>query len=81
MPCWELFEEQSDEYQQSVVGGDLGKRVSIEAGVALGWAKWTGREGIAICMESYGLSAPMSDLAQEFGFNVDSILNRLLGHS
>lgn len=81
MPCWELFEEQSKEYQQSVVGGDLGKRVSIEAGVAFGWAKWTGLDGIAICMESYGLSAPMGDLVQEFGFNVDSILNRLIGHA
>ncbi len=78
MPCWELFEDQSDEYQYSVVGGDLGQRVSIEAGVAFGWSKWIGLEGIAICMENYGLSAPMSDLVQEFGFNVDSILNRLL---
>ncbi len=42
MPCWELFEEQSDEYKRSVVGGRSGKRVSIEAGVSFGWAKWIG---------------------------------------
>jgi transketolase len=42
MPCWEIFEEQSDAYKQSIVGGDIGRRVSIEAGVSLGWHKWIG---------------------------------------
>ncbi len=78
MPCWELFERQSKDYQESVVGGDLGKRVSIEAGVALGWHQWIGRDGIAISIESFGESAPQSDLAQEFGFTVDAILARIL---
>ncbi len=78
MPCWELFEEQSEEYKKTVVGGDLGKRVSIESGVSFGWSKWIGREGISISIETYGESAPMSDLAAEFGFTVDSILDRLL---
>lgn len=78
MPCWELFEEQSDEYKRSVVGGDLGRRVSIEAGVSFGWSKWIGPEGIAISVETFGESAPLSDLAAEFGFTVDSILDRLL---
>jgi transketolase len=78
MPCWELFEEQSEEYKNSVVGGDLGQRVSVEAGVSMGWAKWIGRDGISICMDEFGASAPQSDLAEEFGFTVDAILHRLL---
>lgn len=78
MPCWELFEEQNDAYKHSVVGGDLGRRVSIEAGVSFGWAKWIGPEGIAISIDSFGESAPQSDLAAEFGFTVDSIMDRLL---
>jgi transketolase len=78
MPCWELFEDQSDEYKRSVVGGDLGRRVSIEAAVSFGWSKWIGPEGISISIETYGESAPLSDLAAEFGFTVDSILDRLL---
>jgi transketolase len=78
MPCWSLFEEQSEEYKKSIVGGDLGRRVSIEAGVSFGWAKWIGFDGIAISIETFGESAPMSDLAAEFGFTVDSILDRLL---
>jgi transketolase len=78
MPCWEIFEEQSDAYKHSLLGGDIGRRVSIEAGVSFGWAKWIGLDGIAISIETFGESAPQSDLAAEFGFNVDSILDRLL---
>lgn len=78
MPCWEIFDEQSEEYKQSIIGGDLGRRVSIEAAVSFGWSKWIGPEGISISMETYGESAPLSDLAAEFGFTVDSVLDRLL---
>jgi len=78
MPCWELFEAQDDAYKASVVGGNLGKRVSIEAAVSFGWHKWIGPDGIAISMETFGESAPISDLAAEFGFTVDAILDRLL---
>jgi transketolase len=78
MPCWELFDKQDEEYQESVFGGDLGQRVSIEAGVDLGWHKYIGRHGIAICMDRFGESAPASALAQEFGFTVEAILERIL---
>lgn len=78
MPCWELYEKQGPDYKESVFGGDIGKRVSIEAGVDLGWHKYIGRDGIAICMESFGLSAPYQALVEEFGFNVPSILERIL---
>ncbi len=78
MPSWELYEKQPEEYKQQIFGGDLGKRVSIESGVDLGWHKYIGREGIAICMETFGASAPQKALAQEFGFTVDSILERIL---
>lgn len=78
MPCWELFEKQSHAYKESVIGSSTGVKVSIEAGVSLGWHKWIGSDGIAICMEGFGASAPAGDLAQEFGFTVDAILERLL---
>lgn len=78
MPCWELFEKQPAAYRQQLLGGDLGKRVSIEAGVELGWHRYIGKEGIAICMESFGASAPASELARHFGFTVDAILERIL---
>lgn len=78
MPCWQLFENQSPEYKDQLFEGDIGKRVSIEAGVDLGWHKYIGRNGIAICMESYGASAPAGVLAQEYGFTTEDILERIL---
>lgn len=78
MPCFELFEKQSKDYQHHVLGVAGAKKVSIEAGVSFGWHRWIGSDGIAICMEGFGGSAPASELAAEFGFTVDSILQRLL---
>lgn len=78
MPCWQLFEGQPQEYKNSIVGGDIGQRVSIEAGVSFGWTKWIGIDGISIALDTFGASAPQSDLALEFGFTVDTILHRLL---
>jgi transketolase len=78
MPCWELFDRQPFEYRQGIFGGDLGKRVSIEAGVEQGWHKYIGMDGTAICMEGFGASAPFRDLEREFGFTVESVLERIL---
>jgi transketolase len=78
MPCVYIFEHQDRRYQDSIMGGDLGVRVSIEAATSFGWHKWIGRDGIAISIERFGESAPASDLAQDFGFTVESILDRLL---
>lgn len=77
-PCFELFEQQPRDYKDSVVEGELGVRVAIEAAVDFGWHKYIGRHGIAICMESFGHSAPQQALASEFGFTVDAIVERLL---
>ena len=77
MPCWEIYEEQDQEYKESVLGGNIGIRVSIEAGVELGWHKYIGMNGIAISMHSFGASAPAADLAKEFGFTVDAILKKI----
>jgi transketolase len=78
MPCAALFEKQPDDYKDSVTGGEIGIRVAIEAAADLSWYKYIGRNGIAICMESFGHSAPAADLAQEFGFTVDAIVERLI---
>ena len=77
-PCWALFEKQPEAYKKSVVGGDLGIRVAIEAAAPFGWHHYIGREGVTICMESFGHSAPANALAQEFGFTVDAIVERLM---
>jgi len=76
MPCFKLFDKQDKAYRDATFGNPK-RRVSIEAGVELGWHKYTGIDGTVICMEDFGLSAPAEKLAEEFGFTVDKILARL----
>jgi transketolase len=78
MPCWEIFKQQDAAYRASIVGGDLGQRVSIEAAVSFGWSEWIGTDGMSISIERFGESAPLADLAEEFGFTVDAIVTKLL---
>lgn len=77
MPCWEIFEKQDVDYKKQVVGGNLGKRVSIEAGVDFGWHKYIG-DGVSIAMDTFGASASGPVLGEAFGFTVDAILERIL---
>ncbi|MFA5250745.1 MAG: transketolase [Parachlamydiales bacterium] len=78
VPSFELFERQPEAYKNQILKGDLGRRVSLEAASEMGWHKFIGTDGIAIALESFGLSAPSSALAQEFGFTLDTVLQRLI---
>lgn len=78
MPCTEIFEEQPAEYKAKILGGNIGKRISIEAAAEMGWHKYIGLEGIPIAIEGFGASAPASVLAKEFGYTTDAILERIL---
>lgn len=78
MPCWEIFENQPAEYRKEILGGDLGKRVAIEAGSSFGWHKYIGMDGVAICIDTFGASAPQKVLAEKFGFTVEAILEKIL---
>jgi transketolase len=77
MPSWELFEQQPEKYRQEVLPPDVSKRVSIEAGVSLGWHRYVGREGEIIGIDHFGASAPGNILLKEFGFTSENILNRV----
>jgi len=74
MPCWELFEEQSQEYKDSVIPPLVKARVGIEAGVELGWSKWLGDSGIFIGMSSFGASAPAKICFEKFGITVENVI-------
>ncbi len=78
MPSWYLFEKQPQSYKQSIFGPNAGKRVVIEAGSEMGWHKYIGENGITCVVEGFGASAPAQDLAKEYGFTVEAILDRLL---
>ncbi len=71
MPCWELFEEQSETYKSEVLGA--APRVSIEAGATFGWDRYVGPDGAAIGMTSFGASAPAGDLYKHFGITADAV--------
>jgi transketolase len=77
MPCWERFEAQDAAYQADIVK-DTALIVSIEAGVTLGWQRYTGRDGLNIGIDSFGASAPIDDLYPHFGLTVDQILPKIL---
>jgi len=79
-PCWELFERQPREYQRSVLGSKKRKKIAVEAGVAMGWEKWTGPDGLIIAMDSFGASAPAERLFEEFGFSVEKIYKKIKNH-
>ena len=82
MPCWELFEAQDETYQGSLIPHDL-LTVSIEAGTTFGWHKWTGRDGLNIGIDSFGLSAPAEELFKHFGLTAEAIVAKIkakLGH-
>ncbi len=76
MPSWELFDAQDATYRAEVLPNDALK-VSIEAGVTLGWQRYTGSDGLNIGLDSFGASAPAEALYDHFGFSVEAILNKI----
>jgi transketolase len=76
MPCWELFDEQSAEYRESVLPKSVKARLAIEAGVAMGWAKYTGDEGDCLTVDKFGASAPAEVVFREYGFTVENVVER-----
>ncbi len=73
MPCWEWFRSQSSAYQESVLPRNISARVSIEAGIAMGWAEFTGSSGKSISLEHFGASASAKELFAAFGFTVERV--------
>ena len=81
MPCWELFDEQDGAYRAELLPAGVLK-VSIEAGVTLGWQKYIG-DGLAIGIDRFGASAPADQLYEYFGLTADTIVPQIkarLGH-
>jgi len=83
MPSWELFEEQSAEYRESVLPQAVTVRLAVEMGVSLGWERWTGSGGATLTLDRYGASAPGEVVIRELGFTTEravaaaeAVLNR-----
>eukprot|EP00958_Prasinococcus_capsulatus_P026985 scaffold5127_cov416-Prasinococcus_capsulatus_cf.AAC.3 len=74
MVCWELFEDQSDEYKESVLPAAVTARIGVEAGSSFGWEKYIGAAGKMVSVDRFGASAPGPKLYEEFGFTTENIL-------
>lgn len=73
-PSWELFADQSKEYQDAVLIPSVKNRLAVEAGVKQGWEKWLGEKGVMIGMTGYGASAPAEVLYKKFALTIGNIV-------
>ena len=80
MPCWEIFEKQSDEYKTSLIPDRGAMKISMEAGIIDGWEKYIGPNGLSIGINHFGASAPGKNLAKEFGFTADQVEVKIRDH-
>ena len=84
MPSWELFDDQDENYRESVLPSHVRARVSVEQASDFGWSKYTGRKGHNIGIKTFGASAPLKQLLKKFGFNVETVVgaakNQILRH-
>lgn len=74
LPSWEIFDHQPQDYRQSVLPSAITARISIEAGIKLGWEHYVGLQGKFIGMDSFGASAPGPVLYEKFGFTESKII-------
>ncbi len=79
MPSWELFEEQDNAYKESVLPPGVRARVSIEAGITLGWERYTGLDGVRIGVDTFGASAPYERIYEEYGLTADKVVEAAKG--
>lgn len=77
-PCWEAFAQQPQAYRDEVLPPSVRARLSIEAGVAQGWERWVGDNGVCISVETFGASAPYQVIFQRYGFTVEQVVEQAL---
>lgn len=75
MPCWERFDRQSAEYRDAVLPPAVTARVSVEAGITMGWERYVGAGGVSVGIDHFGASAPAEELFEQFGFTVEAVVD------
>lgn len=78
MPSWELFEKQDAGYRESVLPGDVVKRLAVEAASSFGWHKYVGLRGHIISIDHFGESGPANLLFNKYGFTAQNVLDKAL---
>jgi transketolase len=74
MPSWELFEQQDEQYRNSVLPPSIQARVVVEQGSVIGWDRYAGSTGAIIGMHTFGSSAPLEELLPKFGFTPSKVM-------
>jgi transketolase len=74
MPCWELFEQQDESYQQEVLPRGVAAKVVIEAGIRQGWDRWVGNDAAFVTIDRFGASAPYQVLYEKFGITAERVV-------
>ena len=75
MPSWELFEAQDEAYRESVLPASVTARVSIEAGVTMGWERYVGSQGVTIGINRFGASAPYQVIYEKYGLTPQAVID------
>ena len=78
MPCQELFDQQSKDYQESILPRGINHRMSIEMGASFGWHKYVGLEGVTYAIDRFGQSGPGQVVVEDFGFTASQIAQAYL---
>ncbi len=73
MPSFELFDEQSAEYKESVLPNAVRARVAVEAASSFGWYKYIGLDGTCVTLDTFGASAPAKQLFAHYGFTAENV--------
>jgi transketolase len=74
MPSWELFDRQPETYRNSILPPDVTRRIVVEQGIAMGWERYTGNNGLILSINSFGKSAPGPVLEEQFGFTSSRVI-------
>jgi transketolase len=74
MPSWDIFEHQTQEYQDEVLPPQVTARVAVEQASTFGWERYVGRSGRIIGMKTFGASAPLKELQRKFGFEPNQVV-------
>jgi len=78
MPSWELFEKAPAPYRERILPAGMKKRMAVEAGISMGWEKYTGTDGKIIGIDRFGASAPGGRVLKEYGFSPENIVKNAI---
>jgi len=77
MPSWSVFDSQDAAYRELILPERVTARVSIEAGITMGWERYIGSHGASVGIDSFGASAPAEELFEKFGFTVANVVSKV----